>query len=232
MPLTSFERESYGVTDNHVVPRPQLPDGVRQSLHVEVIPPFLSLQAAASEAGFELQIVSGFRGFERQLAIWNGKANGSRPVLDKQSHIIDMSLLSDTDKALAIMRWSALPGCSRHHWGTDFDIYDAAAVSVDYEVQLTPEEVSSGGVFAPMHDWLDDYLASSLSGFFRPYAEDNGGIAPERWHLSYAPVANRYEVVFSLRALVGLWRERQMALVDAVVALPVDVLQRYLPCAL
>ena len=25
--------------------------------------------------------------------------------------------------------------------------------------------------------------------FFRPYQEDNGGVSPERWHLSYFPLA-------------------------------------------
>jgi len=230
MQLTPLELASYGLTDDHIVSRAQLPAGVRQSLHADVIAPFQLLQAAAREAGFDMQIVSGFRDFERQLAIWNGKASGTRPVLDAQSQIIDMNMLSDTDKALAIMRWSALPGCSRHHWGTDFDIYDAAAVAADYAVQLTPQEVDSGGVFAPLHDWLDGYLESRQSGFFRPYAEDKGGIAPERWHLSYAPVAGRYEAAFSLQTLAALWRERQMALTDAVAGLSADTLQRYLPC--
>ena len=26
-------------------------------------------------------------------------------------------------------------------------------------------------------------------GFFRPYRTDRGGVSPEPWHLSYAPVA-------------------------------------------
>jgi hypothetical protein len=26
-------------------------------------------------------------------------------------------------------------------------------------------------------------------GFFRPYTHDRGGVQPEPWHLSYAPVA-------------------------------------------
>ena len=29
-------------------------------------------------------------------------------------------------------------------------------------------------------------------GFFQPYATDKGGVAPERWHLSYRPIANSY----------------------------------------
>lgn len=229
MQLTSIETEVFGLVDQHIVPRAQLPEGVRQSLHQDVVVPFQRLQSAAREAGFDLQVVSGFRNFDRQLAIWNGKASGSRAVLDNDANAIDMNGLSDTDKALAIMRWSALPGCSRHHWGTDFDVYDAAAVSADYEVQLIPREVEAGGVFAPMHDWLDRYLRQGQSGFFRPYATDVGGIAPERWHLSYAPVAARYEAAFSLPVLFTLWRERQMALVEAVMGMPHATLERYLP---
>jgi LAS superfamily LD-carboxypeptidase LdcB len=229
MQLTSIEKEVFGLADQHIVPREQLPGGVRQSLHQDVVAPFQLLQAAARQAGFDMQVVSGFRNFDRQLAIWNAKASGARAVLDEDSNVIDMKGLSDNDKALAIMRWSALPGCSRHHWGTDFDIYDAAAVPTDYEVQLIPREVDAGGVFAPMHDWLDRYLEQGRSGFFRPYAQDRGGIAPERWHLSYAPVAARYEAGFSLPTLFALWRERQMELVDAVAAMPAATLQRYLP---
>lgn len=229
MPLTAIERACFGLADSHILACNQLPAGILQPVHADVVEPFLALQSAAQDAGFDLQIISGFRGFERQLTIWNAKASGARPVLDGQSQPVDMTQLSDTEKALAIMRWSALPGCSRHHWGTDIDVYDAAAVAPDYQVQLVPEEVDRGGVFAPLHDWLDIWFRQQPGGFFRPYAFDRGGIAPERWHLSYAPVAQRYESAFALPALTLLWRERQMALVDAVAALPEAVLQRYLP---
>ena len=34
-------------------------------------------------------------------------------------------------------------------------------------------------------------------GFFRPYTTDRGGVSPEPWHLSYAPVARRAQAAFS-----------------------------------
>jgi hypothetical protein len=34
-------------------------------------------------------------------------------------------------------------------------------------------------------------------GFFRPYTTDRGGVAPEPWHLSHAPVAKRAQATFS-----------------------------------
>jgi hypothetical protein len=43
-------------------------------------------------------------------------------------------------------------------------------------------------------------------GFFRPYATDRGGVSPEPWHLSYAPVAQRAQAAISagkLRAVLA-----------------------------
>ena len=154
------------------------------------------------EAGFAPKVVSGFRDFERQRTIWNAKAKGLRPLLDSDGRELDVAQLSPAETAFAILRWSALPGGSRHHWGTDFDVIDAAAVPEDYRVQLTPEEVCDEGVFGSFHCWLDERIASGKSyGLFRPYAEDRGGVAPERWHLSYAPRAKEFQQLLSAGAL-------------------------------
>ena len=39
-----------------------------------------------------------------------------------------MAQLSPAERIEAILRWSALPGASRHHWGTDLDLIDAHAI--------------------------------------------------------------------------------------------------------
>lgn len=161
-------------------------------LHHQVIEPLRKLQLKAEKAGFELRIVSGYRSFERQLYIWNSKLGGTRPVLDDAGNVADLQVMDDWQKVQSVLRWSALPGASRHHWGTDLDIYDAASLKEGYRLQLTPEEVEPGGIQAPFHDWLDVQLGSN-GCFFRPYVKDKGGIAPERWHLSYRPVADLYE---------------------------------------
>ena len=111
--------------------------------------------------------------------------------------------MSPEEIVFAILRWSALPGGSRHHWGTDFDVIDAAAVPEDFRVQLTPEEVADRGVFGPFHCWLDERIAEGKSyGLFRPYAVDRGGVAPERWHLSYAPRAREFQDLLTEQALL------------------------------
>ena len=54
---------------------------------------------------------------------------------------------------------AAVPGenASRHHWGTDLDVYDSRAVGEDYQVQLSPAEVAPGGpgsdAFTPLAWW-------------------------------------------------------------------------------
>lgn len=162
-------------------------------VHRDALHAFHALKEAAAEAGFDLTVLSGFRSFEQQLSIWNRKATGQRAVLDSQARPLDIARLSDRELVFAILRWSALPGASRHHWGTDIDVYDEAARPEGYEVDLVPDEVNPGGMFGPLHAWLDDRILTGTSfGFYRPYDLDRGGVAPERWHLSYAPVATGY----------------------------------------
>lgn len=174
-----------GRDDTHLV---ELRDGHR--LQPAAAAAFRHLQREAAAAGFQLAIASSYRSYERQRLIWNGKATGERPVHDDDGRAVAIMALPAAERIHAILRFSALPGTSRHHWGTDLDVYDAAAVPADYAPQLSPQEVAPGGPFDPLHCWLDARMAAANShGFYRPYGLDRGGVAPERWHLSYAPLA-------------------------------------------
>ena len=130
---------------------------------------FLKLQEAAQKAGFNLQIASGYRSFTRQCAIWNAKMQGERPVFDRDSHLLDVTKLSEYEKIYAILHWSALPSTSRHHWGTDLDIYDPDLLPEGHTLQLQPWEYQTGGYFAPLTQWLSEHL--STYGFIRPYSD-------------------------------------------------------------
>ena len=177
-------------------------------MQLEAAAAFDKLREAARVAGFELAIGSSYRSFHRQLTLWNGKASGLRPVHDDNGEPVAMASLSARQKLEAILRYSALPGASRHHWGTDVDVYDAAAVPANYQLQLSPAEVCAGGVFDAMHCWLDERIITGHSeGFFRPYSTDRGGVAPERWHLSYAPVALTCAQQFGSKILRACWNQ-------------------------
>jgi LAS superfamily LD-carboxypeptidase LdcB len=197
-------------------------------LHLEVVEPLGHLQRDARAQGFDLRINSGFRSFEHQLSIWNRKAMGELPVLDSDAVPLDIGALDDRELAFAILRWSALPGASRHHWGTDLDVHDEAARPLDYEIELTPEEVEPGGMFGPLHEWLDERIAKGEAhGFFRPYDRDRGGVAPERWHLSYAPLAADYLGQLTSDVLREVIGPAPMALSDVVLANLDEIYERF-----
>jgi len=158
------------------------------ALHAEVVVPFLNLRRAALADGIDLVPISSFRDFSRQLAIWNGKFSGERAMLDAAGGAIDGAKLTPPERIDAILIWSALPGASRHHWGTDVDLIDRnAALPPDYRIQLTQEEFAPDGPFAALGEWLQTHAARF--GFFRPFRGELSGVAPEPWHFSFAPVA-------------------------------------------
>lgn len=156
-------------------------------LHYEAVTSFLAMRDAARLEGFELALRSSFRDFDAQVRIWNAKWAGERPLYDRNGALLERAQLSDAQAVEAILCWSAIPAGSRHHWGSDVDVYDAAAPPPGYQVRLTPDEYAPGGVFARLTNWLDG--AMHRFGFFRPYRTERGGVSPEPWHLSYAPVA-------------------------------------------
>ena len=164
------------------------------------------LQEAARSRGFELQVASAYRSLERQRQIWNRKLSGERPVLDDEDREVDLAALPPWERIERVLRFSALPGASRHHWGTEIDVFDAAALAPGERVALNLAEVAPGGRFDALHCWLDERIATGQSfGFYRPYDRDRGGVSPERWHLSYAPDASEMAAAFTARGLVLAW---------------------------
>jgi LAS superfamily LD-carboxypeptidase LdcB len=159
----------------------------RFAVHPEVVEPFFAMVQAAKKAGILMTPFSSFRDFKTQLRIWNKKFSGEKPLYDMHGFPRNYSVLSESEIIDAILNWSALPGASRHHWGTEIDVIDAGAIPQDYQVQLLPQEVEPGGVFYQLHCWLNENM--ERFGFFRPYREYRGGMYPEPWHLSYARVS-------------------------------------------
>ncbi len=149
---------------------------------------FLAMREDAKRAGIDLLPFSTFRDFRTQLRIWNLKFSGKKPLYDIDGNLRDITSLSDIQIVDCILNWSALPGGSRHQWGTEIDVIDGAAMPIGYKPKLLPEEVKPDGVFYPLHQWLDENIATY--GFFRPYKFFRGGMYPEPWHLSYAPLSS------------------------------------------
>lgn len=148
---------------------------------------FLAMRDDAKQAGIDLLPFSSFRDFKTQLRIWNAKFIGKKPLYDMEGKVRDFSALGQDEIIDCILNWSALPGGSRHQWGTEIDVVDGAVMPPGYEPKLLPEEIAPGGLFVDLHRWLDENIAKY--GFFRPYKRFKGGMYPEPWHLSYAPLS-------------------------------------------
>lgn len=156
-------------------------------LHAAAVRPFLAMRDAARRAGFDLLPVSSFRDFERQRLIWNAKFRGDRPAADRRGRPVRMSALAPGARVDTILLWSALPGASRHHWGSDIDVADGGVIAAGYKPRLEVEEFRRGGSFAALSDWLTANMRRF--GFYRPYTRRGRGVQPEPWHLSFAPVS-------------------------------------------
>jgi LAS superfamily LD-carboxypeptidase LdcB len=132
------------------------------------------MSAAARKEGVTLTIVSATRTFDAQKKIWEDKWTGKR-LVDGEN----LSKMTDTvARALIILRYSSMPGTSRHHWGTDVDLN-----SLNNSYFEGPEG-------SRVYNWLVKHAATY--GFCLPYTSKSGGrtgYEEERWHWSYMPLA-------------------------------------------
>ena len=154
-------------------------DGDPYRLHKETYAAFEQMHAAALADGVKLVIVSATRNFDRQKQIWEAKWNGQR--LLEGTEKADEVYPDPVDRARAILRYSSMPGTSRHHWGTDLDLN---ALTNGYFDAGTGKEI---------YAWLSAHAAEY--GFCQPYtpkgADRPAGYEEERWHWSYQPIAGR-----------------------------------------
>jgi hypothetical protein len=65
-------------------------------------------------------------------------------------------------------------------------------------------------------------------GFFRPYKTDQGGVAPERWHLSYYPISRRVVDVFTFSLFRKHVESSDMELKDVILENASEIFERYI----
>lgn len=204
-----------GKSCSHLVALPCLSQ--KHFLQADALKAFIALQQSALKNGFNLQPVSSFRDFQRQQFIWNSKFSGERKVHDDQGNKIDLSGFSEWDKIQCILRWSALPGGSRHHWGTEIDIFDPDRLPSNATLQLEPWEYEEGGYFSELSQWLQQNLVKF--DFSLPFSDLQGNkkIGYEPWHISYLPVAQLARQQFSPEILQSSWQQETIAGKDSLI---------------
>ena len=187
---------------------------------------FEAMRRAAEADGIGLDIASSHRDFQRQCHIWNRKWRGELPLFARSGERLDPASLDDNEKLHAILTWSALPGGSRHHWGTDLDVYDQARCAAQqHTLALVPQEYEAGGPCFELNQWLQKNMREF--GFYRPYAEDNGGVAPEPWHLSYQPVSDAVAEQLDVQTLAAFLSEQDLQGKACILAALPAIFTRY-----
>lgn len=181
---TVIGKPEKSVKDSLLVPIPsQLASRTGMLMHTEALDAFKKMHGAALDAGIELRIISAYRDFFHQKRIWENKWNGVQVL---SGNINATSISDPIERALEILRFSSMPGTSRHHWGTDVDINS-----------LNNSYFESGQGKAE-YDWLKQN--AEKYGFCQPYthrsARGNKGYEEEKWHWSYMPVASVYLKIF------------------------------------
>ncbi len=146
-------------------------------LRREAYDAFLAMRKAALADGVVLTVLSATRNFNHQKRIWENKWHG-RQIL--YGNIMATDIHDPAERALEILRFSAMPGTSRHHWGTDIDLNS-----------LNNSYFESGQGLRE-YEWLRANAAGF--GFCQPYTRHGqrrqGGYEEEKWHWSYKPIAS------------------------------------------
>ncbi len=134
------------------------------------------MMADARKAGFKPWVVSSYRTYSYQNGIWERKYKGN---LAKK-----MTAINNINK---IIEYSTIPGTSRHHWGTDFDIVETTkGVPAD---PLHEKHFNEGGQMRGFKLWLDKN--AHTYGFYLVYTNDKDrkGFKYEPWHFTYKPIS-------------------------------------------
>lgn len=181
-----------GVSDAHVI-------NIDKTFkaHKDAIKAFLALKDKLKTKGFSLDIASAFRDFARQEYIFDSKYNGSRSVFNKANEKLDLSSMSSLKRVESICIFSAIPGFSRHHFGSEFDIYSKDLIPTGQSLQLSAFEYLENGYFHDLYCSLKEFIGDF--DFYLPYGQDGAlKMGFEPWHISYRPVALKFIEAFDI----------------------------------
>lgn len=222
--LNTSEKRLYGLDDTGLVEL-QSRDQRQFLLEPQTAQAFTRMQQAAASDGISIAICSAYRSFNRQQQLWDAKANGQRPLLDSHSRpLTDLQSMDENTLLQTILLWSALPGTSRHHWGTDLDLFDDSAIQRQ-QLQLINAEYQVAGPCFKMQQWLDSNAADY--GFYRPFQPHLSGTSPELWHYSYYPVAEPWRCQYNTEHLAKILTDSDIRLKRPILEQLPALVQRY-----
>ncbi len=184
----------------------------RQGLYgrKEAVDSLTRMADAARKDGVSLTVLSAFRSFSDQKRIWEDKWTGSTRV---EGGRLPETVPDPARRARKILEYSSMPGTSRHHWGTDFDLNSLES------------EYFASGDGRRVYEWLT--ANAETFGFCQVYspkgADRPEGYNEEEWHWSYMPLASQMLADY----LTQISPERISGFKGSETAGAIDVVNRY-----
>lgn len=167
---------------------------IRKEAHLA----FLKMKAEAKKEGINLTVVSSYRSYSHQKRIWERKFKRFRS-----------DGLSIENSIKKIIEYSTIPGTSRHHWGTDIDIYDA---NKKYSGGiLQPENYHGNGPFCRLKEWMDKHAKNY--GFYLVYTDNANrkGFKYEPWHYTYKALSYNYLKMYKKLDIAQILKKDQLS---------------------
>ncbi|WGD35351.1 M15 family metallopeptidase [Olleya sp. YS] len=171
---------------------------LREAAHLA----FKKMQAAAAKDGISIGAVSSYRNFNHQKRIWERKFKRNKA-----------KGLSDSINIRKIIEYSTILGTSRHHWGTDIDIYQT---NVKQPKQiLVPENFHGNGAYCKLKEWMDKN--ANTYGFYLVYTDNANrkGFKYEPWHYSYKPLSVSYLKTYRTLNISDILQSEDLLGIDA-----------------
>ena len=141
----------------------------------------------ANKQGVIIKVVSSYRNFNHQNRIWKRKYNKF------------ISLGYSPKKAVdKVKEYTAIPGTSRHHWGTDVDLSNG-------------QNSLTNSVKKKFTIWMDNN--AHKYGFYRVYTNNKlrSGYNYESWHYSYRKISRQMLIQYNQLNLVKILKNQQIA---------------------
>lgn len=165
------------INENFIlIPEQYTLGGDKMYLRKETFNAFLKMEEAYNKDTVDLKIASATRNFDYQKDFWNSQWSGIKIV--KGQNLAE-SFPDGLERFKKILEYTAVPGTSRHHWGTEIDINDSNLQY--YESEKGQKEYEWLTQNAPLFGFCQTY---NLKGSSRPE-----GYNEEKWHWSYLPLA-------------------------------------------
>ena len=137
---------------------------------------YLEMNYEAKKSDMNIRVVSSYRSFNHQNLIWTRKYKRYRSRNLSSQQAIQYNI-----------RYTAIPGSSRHHWGTEIDVVNGSIKTSKYP--LNTKNFHGYGIYKSFREWMDSH--AHKFGYYQVYTNDHQrrGFKYEPWHYSFAELA-------------------------------------------